>query len=68
MRAAADPKTIDMKVDPRALEMAELKKYHSYTSGGIRKDDAALEAAQREGRLREELLERRIKSKHDKFC
>lgn len=58
-------------VDPLALEKEEIAKYHAYSrqTDNDPKDKAKkLEKAMEAGRLREALLEQRIKQKHDKFC
>ncbi len=48
--------------DVKDLELDELSKHHTFES------KRELEEAQKEGRLREALLDQRIKKKHDKFC
>lgn len=72
MRKRAAPRTSQLRaVDPREAEAKSLREFHSYTPGpvGTSKTDAKdLASAQAEGRLREALLERRVKSKGDKFC
>lgn len=57
-------------LDPLSLEKEEIEKFHSYNrlSEGSKNDMDTFKAALKKGRLREVLLERRIRQKHDKFC
>lgn len=45
-----------------------LGKVVTYSSGDSRADRKALKKAQKEGRIAEELLDRRVKMKSDKFA
>ena len=46
-------------------ELEEIRRRQIFKYG---KSSADLEAAEKEGRLREALLDQRVKSKHDKYC
>jgi len=52
--------------DLAQLEATEAKRFQSYSFSKTTKRD--LEMAEEEGRLRERLVERRVKTKHDPFC
>lgn len=71
-KLAAQPKNVVVhQVSPKELEDEEFKKYHAYARKPATissKDSRDLEEAMKEGRLRETLLDRRVKAKHDKFC
>lgn len=66
---AATPKSVpEQKVDPNKLEEEEFRKFHAYARDTSGLPSADLDHALQEGRLREALLDRRVKAKHDKFC
>lgn len=47
------------------IELEEIRNRQIFKYG---KSSAELKAAEKEGRLREALLDQRVKSKHDKYC
>jgi protein FRG1 len=69
-------KKVEVYVDPKIIEEEHLKKFHSFGGAKIRtvtteltdEEVLKLRKAQDEGRLNEELLDRRIKHKTDKYC
>ncbi|KAI8823737.1 FRG1-like family-domain-containing protein [Fimicolochytrium jonesii] len=58
-------------VDAAALEIEQIKKFHSWGGGRLvltQEDTAELRRANKEGTINETLLDRRAKLKSDKFC
>lgn len=68
LEKASNSKLITSERELAKLEENEIKKMQSYGYKNSSNKEFDLKRAAEEGNLRETLLERRIKSKHDPFC